>query len=115
MKKIEAIIRPEKLNQVKAALEAMNIKGMTVHEVQGRGEQKGLEFINRAGKYRVDLLPKVLITIVVPDKEVDSIVHGIVESARTGEMGDGKVFISDVERCIRIRTGEEDDKALRSP
>ncbi len=114
MKKIEAIIRPEKLNQVKAALENMDLKGMTVHEVQGRGEQKGLEFINRAGKYRVDLLPKVMITIVVPDKEVDRIVAGIVESARTGEMGDGKVFVSDVERCIRIRTGEEDDKALRS-
>ena len=114
MKKIEAIIRPEKLNQVKAALEAMDLKGMTVHEVQGRGEQKGLEFINRAGKYRVDLLPKVLVTIVVPDNEVDRIVTGIVESARTGEMGDGKVFISPVERCVRIRTGEEDDKALRS-
>jgi nitrogen regulatory protein P-II 1 len=114
MKKIEAIIRPEKLNQVKAALEAIDLKGLTVHDVLGRGEQKGLEFINRAGKYRVDLLPKVMITIVVPDKEVDRVITTIVESARTGEMGDGKVFISDVERCIRIRTGEEDNKALRS-
>ncbi|MDW5562782.1 MAG: P-II family nitrogen regulator [Methanomassiliicoccus sp.] len=114
MKKIEAIIRPEKLNQVKAALEAIDLKGMTVHEVLGRGEQKGLEFINRAGKYRVDLLPKTLITLVVPDKEVDKIIATILDSARTGEMGDGKVFVSDVARCIRIRTGEEDDKALRS-
>jgi nitrogen regulatory protein P-II 1 len=114
MKKIEAIIRPEKLNQVKAALEAIDLKGLTVHDVLGRGEQKGLEFINRAGKYRVDLLPKVMITIVVPDKEVDRVITTVVESARTGEMGDGKVFISDVERCIRIRTGEEDNKALRS-
>jgi nitrogen regulatory protein P-II 1 len=114
MKKIEAIIRPEKLNQVKAALEAIDLKGMTVHDVLGRGEQKGLEFINRAGKYRVDLLPKVMITIVVPDKEVDRVVSTILESARTGEMGDGKIFVSDVSRCIRIRTGEEDNKALRS-
>jgi nitrogen regulatory protein P-II 1 len=114
MKKIEAIIRPEKLNQVKAALEAIDIKGMTVHDVLGRGEQNGLEFINRAGKYRVDLLPKVLITTVVPDMEVDKVVKTMLENARTGEMGDGKVFISTVERCVRIRTGEEDDKALRS-
>jgi nitrogen regulatory protein P-II 1 len=114
MKKIEAIIRPEKLNQVKAALEAIDLKGMTVHDVLGRGEQKGLEFINRAGKYRVDLLPKIMITVVVPDKEVDKVLSTIVESARTGEMGDGKVFISNVERCVRIRTGEENDIALRS-
>ncbi|MBI0583916.1 MAG: P-II family nitrogen regulator [Methanomassiliicoccus sp.] len=114
MKKIEAVIRPEKLNQVKGALEAIDLRGMTIHDVYGRGEQRGLEFINRAGKYRVDLLPKRLITIVVPDSEVDAVVSTIVESARTGEMGDGKVFISDVERCIRIRTGEEDDKALRT-
>lgn len=114
MRKIEAIIRPEKLNQVKTALEAIDIKGMTVHDVSGRGEQKGLEFINRAGKFRVDLLPKVLITIVAPDKEEDRIISTILECARTGEMGDGKVFVSNVERCVRIRTGEEGDKALRS-
>lgn len=113
MRKIEAIIRPEKLNQVKAALEAIDIKGMTVHDVSGRGEQNGLEFINRAGKFRVDLLPKVLITIVAPDKEEDRIISTILECARTGEMGDGKVFVSNVERCVRIRTGEEGDKALR--
>jgi nitrogen regulatory protein P-II 1 len=112
MKKIEAIVRPEKLNQVKAALEGIDALGMTIIDVHGRGEQKGLEFINRAGKYRVDLLPKTLIVLVVPDKEVDMVIKTIVESARTGEMGDGKIFVSEVERCIRIRTGDEDDKAL---
>jgi nitrogen regulatory protein P-II 1 len=112
MKKIEAIIRPEKLNQVKAALEAVDALGMTIYEVHGRGEQKGLEFINRAGKYRVDLLPKTVIELVVPDKEVETVTDTILESARTGEMGDGKIFISEVERCIRIRTGEENEKAL---
>ncbi|NLT38423.1 MAG: P-II family nitrogen regulator [Methanomassiliicoccus sp.] len=112
MKKIEAIIRHEKLNQVKAALESIDISGMTVQEVRGRGEQKGLEFINRAGKYRVDLLPKMLVTIVVPDKKVDAIVDTLINGARTGEIGDGKIFISDVERCIRIRTGEEGNEAL---
>ena len=112
MKKIEAIIRHEKLNQVKAALESIDISGMTVQEVRGRGEQKGLEFINRAGKYRVDLLPKMLVTIVVPDKKADAIVEALIHGARTGEIGDGKIFISEVERCIRIRTGEEGDEAL---
>jgi nitrogen regulatory protein P-II 1 len=112
MKKIEAVIRHEKLNQVKAALESIDISGMTVQEVRGRGEQKGLEFINRAGKYRVDLLPKLLVTIVVPDKKVDAIVDALIHGARTGEIGDGKIFISEVKRCIRIRTGEEGDEAL---
>lgn len=112
MKKIEAIIRPERLNQVKAALEAVDALGMTIYEVHGRGEQKGLEFINRAGKYRVDLLPKTVIVLVVPDKEVDLVIRTILESARTGEFGDGKIFVTEVERCIRIRTGEEDDKAI---
>jgi nitrogen regulatory protein P-II 1 len=112
MKKIEAIIRPERLNQVKAALEAVDIRGMTVQEVRGRGEQKGLEFINRAGKYRVDMLPKSLLMLVVGEREVNVAVKAIVESARTGEMGDGKIFISEVRRCIRIRTGEENTNAL---
>jgi nitrogen regulatory protein P-II 1 len=112
MKQIEAIIRPERMNQVKAALEAIDALGMTVTDVHGRGEQKGLEFINRAGKYRVDLLPKTKITLVVPDSEVDTVIKTIVESARTGEMGDGKIFVTDVARCIRIRTGEENEKAL---
>lgn len=112
MKKVEAVIRPEKLNQVKTALEQIDALGLTVHEVHGRGEQKGLEFINRAGKYRVDLLPKTLIEIVIPDKEVDKVIDAIVQNARTGEMGDGKIFVTPVERCVRIRTGEENDMAL---
>jgi nitrogen regulatory protein P-II 1 len=112
MKKIEAIIRPERLNQVKAALEAIDALGMTIYDVHGRGEQKGLEFINRAGKYRVDLLPKTVIELVVPDKEADLVIKTILDSARSGEMGDGKIFVTEVERCIRIRTGEENDKAL---
>jgi nitrogen regulatory protein P-II 1 len=112
MKKVEAVIRPEKLNQVKVALEQIDALGLTVHEVHGRGEQRGLEFINRAGKYRVDLLPKTMIEIVVPDKEVDRVVEAIVQNARTAEMGDGKIFVTTVERCVRIRTGEENDMAL---
>jgi nitrogen regulatory protein P-II 1 len=112
MKKIEAIIRPEKLNQVKAALESIDVKGVTVHDVRGRGEQRGIELVNRAGKYRVDLLPKTLLEIVAPDKEVQKIIDTIVTAARTGEPGDGKIFVSPMERCVRIRTGEEDGKAL---
>jgi nitrogen regulatory protein P-II 1 len=112
MKKIEAIIRPEKLNQVKAALESIDVKGMTVHEVRGRGEQRGIELVNRAGKYRIDLLPKVLLELVAPDEEIDKIINTIVESARTGDPGDGKIFVSPIERSIRIRTGDENGKAL---
>lgn len=112
MKKIEAVIRPERLNHVKAALQEVGVSGMTVMDVHGRGEQKGFEFINRAGKYRVDLLPKTLIEVVVHDEDVDRVVDAIVRCARTGETGDGKVFVTSVERCVRIRTGEEDDAAL---
>lgn len=112
MMKIDAIIRPEKANLVKSALEEINVNGITIHDVHGRGEQKGLEFVNRAGKYRVDLLPKTLLSIVVPDHEVDKVVEAIVKAARTGEMGDGKIFVSPVEKCIRIRTGEVGEKAV---
>jgi nitrogen regulatory protein P-II 1 len=106
MKKIEAIIRPEKLSPVKSALEEIGIMGMTVSQVHGRGEQKGLEFTHRAGKYRVDLLSKTKIDIVVDDEKVETVIAKIIESARTGEIGDGKIFVSPVERVIRIRTGE---------
>ncbi|KQM12501.1 transcriptional regulator [Methanomassiliicoccales archaeon RumEn M1] len=112
MKKIEAVIRPERLNHVKTALQDVGVSGMTVMEVHGRGEQKGFEFINRAGKYRVDLLPKTLIEVVVRDEDADQVVDALVRCARTGEIGDGKVFVTSVERCVRIRTGEEDDVAL---
>jgi nitrogen regulatory protein P-II 1 len=105
-KKIEAIIRSEKLNPVKSALEEIGILGMTVYEVHGRGEQKGLEFTHRAGKYRVDLLPKTKIEIIVSDAECQKVVDTLIASARTGDIGDGKIFISAVEKVIRIRTGE---------
>jgi nitrogen regulatory protein P-II 1 len=110
MKKIEAIIRPERLNTVKAALEEIGVHGMTVYRVEGRGEQKGLEFTHRAGKYRIDLLPKRKIDIVVPDDQVQVVVDKIISSARTGEIGDGKIFITNVEKVIKIRTGEMKDK-----
>ena len=106
MKKIEAILRPEKLNTVKSALEEIGVMGMTVYEVKGRGEQKGLEFTHRAGKYRVDLLSKTKIEIVVDDAMADTVINKIIESAKTGEIGDGKIFVTPVERAIRIRTGE---------
>jgi nitrogen regulatory protein P-II 1 len=105
-KKIEAIIRSEKLNPVKSALEEIGILGMTVYEVHGRGEQKGLEFTHRAGKYRVDLLPKTKIEIIVSDAECQKVVDTLIASARTGDIGDGKIFISAVEKVVRIRTGE---------
>ena len=106
MKKIEAIIRNERLLPVKSSLEELGVMGMTVSEVHGRGEQKGLEFTHRAGTYRVDLLAKTKIEIVVEDSKVKGVVARIIESARTGEIGDGKIFISSVEEVIRIRTGE---------
>ncbi len=110
MKKIEAIIRPERLNTVKAALEEIGVHGMTVYEVEGRGEQKGLEFTHRAGKYRIDLLPKRKIDIIVPDDQVQKVVDKIITAARTGEIGDGKIFITNVEKVIKIRTGEMTEK-----
>ena len=109
-RKIEAIIRSEKLNPVKTALEEIGVLGMTVYEVHGRGEQKGLEFTHRAGKYRVDLLPKTKIEIVVNDADYQKVVDTLVTSARTGNIGDGKIFISTVEKVIRIRTGEVTEK-----
>jgi nitrogen regulatory protein P-II 1 len=109
-KKIEAIIRSEKLNPVKSALEEIGVLGLTVYEVHGRGEQKGLEFTHRAGKYRVDLLPKTKIEIVVDDADLQKVVDALVASARTGDIGDGKIFISSVEKVIRIRTGEVTSK-----
>jgi nitrogen regulatory protein P-II 1 len=112
MKKIEAIIRTERMNPVKQGLEEMGVMGMTIYEVHGRGEQKGLEFTNRAGKYRIDLLPKTKMEIIVNDDMVDKVVDKILATAKTGEIGDGKIFISPVEKAIRIRTGEVFTKSL---
>ncbi len=106
MKKIEAIIRSETLDSVKCGLEALGMNAMTITDVLGRGEQKGLEFTHRAGKYRVDLLPKVKVEIVVRDEDARKVIDVVIEKARTGEIGDGKIFVYPVEEVIRIRTGE---------
>jgi nitrogen regulatory protein P-II 1 len=112
VKKIEAIIREEKFNQVRSSLDEMGIMGLTSYEVKGRGQQKGLEFTHRAGNFRVDMLPKTKVEIVVDDKDVDRLIDTICRVARTGEIGDGKIFVLPVEKAIRIRTGEEGPMAL---
>lgn len=105
---IMAVIRPERFGTVKTALEEAGVHGMTAYEVQGRGEQKGIEFSHRAGKYRVDMLPKIKIEIVCKDDMIKTVVETICRSARTGEVGDGKIFVLPVTRSIKVRTGEED-------
>jgi nitrogen regulatory protein P-II 1 len=112
MKKIEAIIREERLNPVKKALEEKSYWGMTVSEVSGRGKQRGISLQGRAGEYRVDLLPKIKIELVVFDEDVDGVIDAIVYNARTGETGDGKIFILPVENVIRVRTGEGGNAAV---
>ncbi|HUD47434.1 MAG TPA: P-II family nitrogen regulator [Candidatus Baltobacteraceae bacterium] len=112
MKKIEAIIKPFKLEEVKDALSQIGIEGMTVSEVKGFGRQKGHTEIYRGSEYKVDFLPKIKIEIVLPDNRVDSAVGAIVSSAKTGKIGDGKVFVSDVEEIIRIRTEEKGEAAI---
>lgn len=112
MKKIEAIVKPFKLDDVRDALQEMGIAGMTVTEVKGFGRQKGHTELYRGAEYVVDFLPKLKMEVVVPDALVDRAVDAIVEAARTGKIGDGKVFVSDVSRIIRIRTGEEGDEAV---
>lgn len=112
MKKVEAIIREEKLETVKKSLEDTGYMGITVTEVVGRGHQKGLVLQWRAGEYRVDLLPKLKIEVVVLDEDVSKVASAIITAARTGEMGDGKIFISPVENVIRIRTGEDGINAV---
>ena len=106
MKLIMAIIRPEQLSPVKTALEEIGIMAMTITQVHGRGEQKGLEFTHRAGKYRVDLLSKTKIEVVVKDDQEQKVIDVICASARTGEIGDGKIFVIPVDRTVKVRTGE---------
>ena len=106
MKLIKAIIKPERFEFVKKALEDKGFKGMTVSEVKGRGEQKGITLEYRGGLMTVDMLPKIQLEIVVRDSELDLLISTIIESARTGKIGDGKIFIVPVEKSIRIRTGE---------
>ncbi|MFC2040714.1 P-II family nitrogen regulator [Chloroflexota bacterium] len=112
MKKIEAIIREESLNDIKKDLEENSYFGMTVSEVSGRGRQKGIPLQWRVGEYRVDLLPKLKIELIVLDEDVSGVVDAIVRNARTGEIGDGKIFILPVEGVVRIRTGDRDENAI---
>lgn len=112
MKKIEAVIRPTRMDEVKEALSDIGIAGMTVIDVRGYGRQRGRTEKYRGNTYVVNLLPKVKIEFVVPDDRADEVVEVVLEAARTGEIGDGKVFVSHVEESIRIRTGERGDAAL---
>ena len=112
MKKIEAIIKPFKLDDVKDALEAIDIHGMTITEVKGHGRQKGHSELYRGAEYVVDFLPKIKIELVVNESQVDEAIEAIIDSAKTGKVGDGKVFVLPVERTVRIRTGETDANAI---
>jgi len=112
MKKIEAIIQPHKLEDVKEALKSIGVDGMTITEVRGHGRQKGHKEIYRGMEYQVDLLPKVKIELVIPDARAEEIIHSLVSSARTGKIGDGKVFVYDVAEAIRIRNDDRGDSAL---
>ena len=112
MKKIEAIIKPFKLEEVKEALADLGIEGMTVSEVKGFGRQKGHTEIYRGSEYTVDFLPKIKIEVVLSDSALDTALAAIVKSAKTGKIGDGKVFVSAVEEAIRIRTDETGEKAI---
>jgi len=112
MKKVEAIVRPFKLDDVKEALNELGVQGMTVTEVKGFGRQKGHSELYRGAEYVVDFLPKVKLEVVVPDNLVDQVVDRISEAARTGKVGDGKIFILDVLDAVRIRTGERGEEAI---
>jgi len=112
MKKIEAIIRPEKVDDVRKALEKAGYPGMTVAEVEGHGKQKGVTRQWRGESYKVDLLPKVKLEITVSDKDLERLLSAIVSGAKTGSVGDGKIFVSDVKEAVRIRTGERGEEAI---
>jgi nitrogen regulatory protein P-II 1 len=112
MKKIEAVIKPFKLDEVKAALSQVGVQGLTVSEVRGFGRQKGHKEQYRGAEYTVDLVPKVKIEVVVADGAVTSVVEAVTRAARTGEIGDGKIFVSNLEEVIRIRTGEKGESAV---
>ena len=112
MKKVEAIIKPFKLEEVKDALGDIGIEGMTVTEVKGFGRQKGHTEIYRGSEYTVDFLPKIKLELVLPDGSVEAAVGAIVKAAKTGKIGDGKIFVSNVEQAVRIRTEEKGDAAV---
>lgn len=112
MKKVTAIIKPFKLDDVRDALTEIGVNGMTVSEVKGFGRQRGHTEIYRGAEYAVDFLPKVSIEIVLPDERVDEVVDVVVEAARTGKVGDGKVFVEPIDEVVRIRTGERGKEAI---
>ena len=112
MKRIEAVIKPFKLEDVKDALTEAGVTGMTVSDVKGYGRQQGHSELYRGAEYIVDFLPKIKIDLIVASEDVDNIVKLIVDAAKTGKIGDGKIFVSPVEKIIRIRTGEENEEAI---
>jgi nitrogen regulatory protein P-II 1 len=112
MKKIEAIIQPHKLEEVKEALKAIGIDGMTITEVRGHGRQKGHKEIYRGMEYQVDLLPKIKLEMVIPDGRYDEVIQTLVKSAQTGKIGDGKIFVFEVAEAIRIRNDDRGESAL---
>ncbi len=112
MKKIEAIIKPFKLDDVRESLAEIGVSGMTVMEVKGFGRQKGHTELYRGAEYMVDFLPKVKIEIVIQDELLDQALEAVVNTARTNKIGDGKIFVTDIDRVIRIRTGEENEDAV---
>ncbi|MFV9473574.1 P-II family nitrogen regulator [Advenella sp. RU8] len=112
MKLVTAIIKPFKLDEVREALAELGVSGLTVTEVKGFGRQKGHTELYRGAEYVVDFLPKVRIELAIPDNQVDSALEAIVKAARTGKIGDGKIFVTHIEKAVRIRTGEQDDQAL---
>ncbi len=112
MKKVDAIIKPFKLDDVREALSAVGITGMTATEVKGFGRQKGHTELYRGAEYVVDFLPKIKLEVAVNDDQLDACIEAITEAARTGKIGDGKIFVTNVERVVRIRTGEENESAI---
>jgi len=112
MKKIEAVIKPFKLDEVREALSELGVSGLTVTEVKGFGRQKGHTELYRGAEYVVDFLPKVKVEVVVPDNLVEKAIEAIVKAARTGKIGDGKIFVVDVPQVVRIRTGETGEEAV---
>ena len=112
MKKLEAIIKPFKLDEVREALSEIGVNGLTVTEVKGFGRQKGHTELYRGAEYVVDFLPKIKVELVVPDNLLDASMEAIIKSARTGKIGDGMIFVTNVEQVIRIRTGETDEAAI---
>ncbi len=112
MKKIEAVIRPHKLEEVKEALIEAGIKGMTIMEIRGIGRQKGQTEIYRGSEYQIDFVPKIMLMIIVPDSQLEKAISLIVANAKTGQVGDGKIFVSSIDEVIRVRTEEAGESAL---